>query len=123
MGQRHRSARVVPLVHAVRRRGLVLPADGLVGAAGDRVWQGGGRRQRVGQVVARGQLRARGLRHAAAAERRDAAAVAAGEDGGVGDQAGGLALGGRGGERWHRGLEGEETTGCDLLLLSVLLLR
>lgn len=108
MGQRHGPAGVVPLVHAVGGRGLVLPADRLVRAAGDGVRQGGGGRQRVGRVVARGQLRARSFRHAAAAEGGDAAAVAAGEDGGVGDQAGGLALSGRRGERWHCGLEGEK---------------
>ena len=94
MRQRHGPAGVVPLVHAVGGRGLVLPADRLVRAAGDRVWQGGGWRQRVGRVVPCGQLGARSLRHAAAAEGGDAAAVAAGEDRGVGDQAGGLALGG-----------------------------
>lgn len=107
MGQRHRPAGVVPLVHAVRWRRLVLSADRLVRAAGDGVWQGGGRRQRVGQVVPCGQLGARSFRHAAATERGDATGVAAGEDGGVGDQAGGLALGGRRGEGWHCGLEGE----------------
>lgn len=105
MGQRHGPARVVPLVHAVRGRGLVLPADGLVRAARDGVRQGGGGRHRVGRVVAHWQLRARGLGDAAAAEGGDAAAVAAGEDGGAGDQAGGLALGGRRGEGWHCGLQ------------------
>lgn len=112
VGQRDGPARVVPLVHAVGRRRLVLPADGLVRAAGHRVGQAGRRRrQLVGRrrrVVARGQLGARGLRHAAAAEGGDAAAVAAGEDGGVGDQAGGLALSGRGREGWHCGLEREQ---------------
>ena len=49
--QRHGPAGVVPLVHAVGGRGLVLPADRLVRAAGDRVWQGGGWRQRGGQRV------------------------------------------------------------------------
>lgn len=108
MGQRHGPAGVVPLVYAVGGRGLVLSADRLVRAAGDRVWQGGGRRQRVGRVVACRQLGARSFRHAAATEGGDATAVAAGEDGGVGDQAGRLALGGRRGERWHCGLEGEK---------------
>lgn len=103
MGQRHGPAGVVPLVHAVRGRGLVLPADGLVRAAGDGVGQGGGRR-RVGRVVPGGELRPRGLRHAAAAEGGDAAAVAARKDGRVGDQAGGVALGGRRGEGRHCGL-------------------
>jgi len=108
VGQRHRPAGVVPLVHAVGGRRLILSADGLVRAAGDGVWQGVGGGQRVVvQVVAGGQLGARSFRHAAAAEGRDAAAVAAREDGGVGDQAGGLALGGRRGERGHCGLEGE----------------
>lgn len=60
------------------------------------------------RVLACGQLGARGFRHAAAAEGGDAAAVAAGEDGGVGDQACRLALSGRRGERWHCGLEGEK---------------
>lgn len=45
-------------------------------------------------MVAGRQLGARSFRHAAAAEGGNTAAVAAGEDGGVGDQAGGLALGG-----------------------------
>lgn len=45
-------------------------------------------------MVAGRQLGARSFRHAAAAEGGDATAVAAREDGGVGDQAGGLALGG-----------------------------
>lgn len=108
MGQRHGPARIVPLVHAVGRRRLVLAADGLVRAGGDGVWQGGGRGQRVGRVVARGQLGARRLRDAAAAEGGDAAAVAAGEDGRAGDQAGGLALSGRRGERWDGGLDAEE---------------
>lgn len=94
MGQRHRPAGVVPLVHAVGGRRLVLSADWLVRAAGDGVGQGGRWRQRVGRVVAGGQLGARSLRHAAAAEGGDPAAVAAGQDGGVGDQAGGLALSG-----------------------------
>lgn len=94
MGQRHGPAGVVPLVHAVGGRGLILPAYWLVRAARDRVRHGGGGGQRVGRVVTSRQLSARSLRHAAAAEGRDAAAVAAGEDGGVGDQAGGLALGG-----------------------------
>lgn len=105
MGQRHGPARVVPLVHAVRGRGLVFPADGLVRAARDRVRQGGGGRHRVGWVVARWQLRARGLGDAAAAEGGDSAAVAAGEDGRAGDQAGGLALCRRRGEGWHCGLQ------------------
>lgn len=48
MGQWHGSAGVVPLVHAVGGRGLVLSADRLVGAAGDGVGQGGWRGQRVG---------------------------------------------------------------------------
>lgn len=94
MGQRHGPAGVVPLVHAVGGRRLVLSADRLVRAARDGVGQGGRRRQRVGRVVARGQLGAGSFRHAAAAEGGDAAAVASGQDGGVGDQAGGLALGG-----------------------------
>lgn len=58
----------------------------------------------MGRVVSRRQLGARSFRHAAAAEGGDAAAVAAGQDGGVGDQAGRLALSGRRGERWHCGL-------------------
>lgn len=94
MGQRHGPAGVVPLVHTVGRRRLVLSADRLVGAAGDGVWQGGGRRQWVGRVVACGQLSARSLRYTAATEGGDAAAVAAREDRGVGDQAGRLALSG-----------------------------
>lgn len=106
MRQRHGPTGVVPLVHAVWGRGLVLSADWLVGAAGDRVWQGGGRRLRVGRVVTCGQLSARSFRHAAAAEGGDATAVAAGKDGGVGDQTGRLALGGRRGERRHCGLLG-----------------
>lgn len=105
MGQRHGSAGVVPLVHAVRRRGFVFSADRFVGAAGHRVWQGGGGSQRVRQVVASRQLGARGLGDAAAAEGGDAAAVAAGEDGGIGDQAGRLALSRRRGKRWHCGLQ------------------
>lgn len=59
-------------------------------------------------MVASGQLGARSFRHAAATEGGDAAAVAAGQDGGVGDQASRLALGGRGGERWHYCLKGEK---------------
>lgn len=55
----------------------------------------------MGRVVPCRQLGARSFRHAASTEGGDATAVAAGEDGGVGDQAGGLALGGRRGERWH----------------------
>lgn len=58
----------------------------------------------MGRVVACGQLCTGSFRHAAAAQGGDAAAVAAGEDGGVGDQAGRLALSGRGSERWHCGL-------------------
>lgn len=101
MGKWHRPAGVVPLVHAVRGRGLVFSADRLVRAAGDGVWQGGGRRQ---WVVTCRQLGARSFRHAAATEGGDATGVAAGEDGGIGDQAGRLALGGRRGERRHYGL-------------------
>ena len=113
MGQRHGPAGVVPLVHAVRGRGLVLPADGLVRAAGDGVGQGGGRRRRVGGVVPGRELRPRRLGHAAAAEGGDTAAVAAGEDGRVGHQAGGLALSRRRGERRHCGL-GEKDREEDL---------
>lgn len=104
MGQRHGPPRVVSLIHTVGRWGFVLSADRLVRAAGDGVWQGRGRGERVGGVVPGRQLGARGFRNAAATERGDAAAVAARQDGGVGDQAGRLALGGRGGERWHCGL-------------------
>ena len=94
MGQRHRPARVVSLVHAIGRRGLVFSTDRLIRAAGDGVWQAGGRRQSVGRMVTGGQLGARSFRHAAATEGGDATAVAARQDGRVGDQAGGLALGG-----------------------------
>lgn len=112
MGQRHGPAGVVPLVHTVGGRGLVLPADRLIRAAGDGVGQGGGRRRRVRGVVPGRQLCPRGLRNAAAAEGGDATAVAAGEDRRVGDQAGGLALGRRRGERRHCGLgKTERTTG------------
>lgn len=104
MGQRHGPAGVVPLVHAVGGRRLVLSADGLVGAAGDGVWHGGGGGQRVEGVVSCIQLGARRLRHAAATEGRDAAAVRAREHRGAGHQAGGLALSGRGGEGRHCGL-------------------
>lgn len=64
----------------------------------------------MGRVVPSGQLGPRGLRHAAAAEGGDATAVAAGEDRGVGDQAGGLALSRRRGEKRHCGLGGERNT-------------
>lgn len=55
-------------------------------------------------MVPPGQLVARSLGHAAATEGGDATAVAAREDGGVGDQAGRLALSGGRCERWHHGL-------------------
>lgn len=56
MGKRHRPAGVVPLVHTVGWRCLVLSADGLVRATGDRVWQGGRWRQLVGRMVTCGEL-------------------------------------------------------------------
>lgn len=105
MGQRDGSARVVSHEDAVGGRGLVLPAHGFVRAAGEGGGQRGGRGERVRRgVVRRGELGAGRLRHAAAAEGGDAAAVAAGQDRGAGHQAGRLALSGRGREGRHRGL-------------------
>lgn len=105
VGQRDGPARVVPHEDAVRGRGFVLPANGFVRAAGEGGGQRGGRGQRVRRGVVGGrELGAGRLGHAAAAQGGDAAAVAAGQDGGAGHQAGRLALGGGGRERWHGGL-------------------
>lgn len=93
MRQRHWPAGVVPFIYTVGGWGFVFSADWLVQTAGDGVWKGGGGRRWVGLVLAHGQLGARSFRHTTAAEGRDAAAVAAREDRGVGDQAGRLALG------------------------------
>lgn len=91
VGQGNRPTRVGALVHAVGRRRLVLAADELVRARGDRVGHGG---PLVGGVVSSGCLGARRLGHTAATHGGDATAVATGEDGRVGHQSSRLALSG-----------------------------
>lgn len=93
-------AGVAPLMYAVRRRGLVLPSDELVWAAGGRIWEG---------VVSGCVLSSRGLRYATATERWDAAAVASRKHRRIWHQPCSLALCGRRGERRHRDLQIQNT--------------